>query len=102
MIRAILIQAGADPTWIEHGEELADFQKTVGGYIEKVPIPGRPDLALLVDEDGRMKLDPYFAANAEASMACQREIVGTALLVGVEGAEIVSAEPGDLFPYDIG
>ena len=67
-----------DSTSIE--TELHDMQRAVGGYIESVTIA--KDAALLVDEEGLLKA---LNQNALASLVARRQIVGTALLVGVDG-----------------
>lgn len=60
--------------------ELKAMQQAVGGYIECVTIA--EDAALIVDEEGLLKgLDQ----NALASLVARRQIVGTALLVGIDG-----------------
>jgi len=58
--------------------ELREMQQCVGGYIQTVPVVGRPDLIMLVNEDGRLK---RLAANLEASRLAGQAIVGRALLV---------------------
>lgn len=60
-------------------EELHAMQAAVGGYIETVRIS--EDAALLVDEEGLLKV---LNQNALASLVSRQQIVGTALLVGVE------------------
>lgn len=59
--------------------ELHAMQAAVGGYIEVVRISD--DAALLVDEEGLLKV---LNQNALASLVSRQQIVGTALLVGVE------------------
>lgn len=60
-------------------EELHAMQTAIGGYIEVVRIS--EDAALLVDEEGLLKV---LNQNALASLVSRQQIVGTALLVGVE------------------
>lgn len=60
--------------------ELKAMQQAVGGYIESVTIA--EDAALLVDEEGLLK---DLSQNALASLVARRQIVGTALLVGIDG-----------------
>lgn len=58
---------------------LENLQKTVGGYIETVPIT--EGLALLCDEEGRLK-------NREPNIWIGHElIVGTVIILGVNGEE---------------
>lgn len=67
-----------DSTSIE--AELKAMQQAVGGYIESVTIA--EDAALLVDEEGLLK---DLGQNALASLVARQQIVGTALLVGIDG-----------------
>ncbi len=60
--------------------ELKAMQQAVGGYVEQVTIA--EDAALLVDEEGLLK---DLTQNALASLVARRQIVGTALLVGIDG-----------------
>lgn len=60
-------------------EELHAMQDAIGGYIEVVRISD--DAALIVDEEGLLKV---LCQNALASLVSRQQIVGTALLVGVE------------------
>lgn len=60
-------------------EELHAMQAAIGGYIETVRIS--EDAALIVDEEGLLKV---LNQNALASLVSRQQIVGTALLVGVE------------------
>jgi hypothetical protein len=55
---------------------LADMQKAVGGYVERVQLDGRR--CLLVDEEGLMK---GTALNPRASALAHRGLVGPAVLV---------------------
>lgn len=58
---------------------LENLQKTVGGYIETVPITEK--LMLLCDEEGRLK-------NREPNLWIGQElIVGTVIICGVKGEE---------------
>lgn len=59
--------------------ELHVLQELVGGYIEVLTL--FEDLALICDEEGRLKNKPY---NCEV---CGIDLVGTILLVGVDGEE---------------
>lgn len=67
-----------DSTSVE--TELKAMQQAVGGHIESVTIA--EDAALLVDEEGLLKT---LNQNAPASLVARRQIVGTALLVGIDG-----------------
>lgn len=59
--------------------ELHVLQELVGGYIEVLTL--FEDLAVICDEEGRLKHKPY---NCEI---CGITFVGTILLVGVDGEE---------------
>lgn len=59
-------------------EELHALQTAVGGYIEVVRIS--EDAALIVDEEGLLKA---LNQNALASLVARRQIVGTAVIVGL-------------------
>ena len=57
---------------------LREMQQCVGGLIQKVRVVGRPDLVLLVNEEGRIH---RLQANLEASRLAGHAVVGRALLV---------------------
>lgn len=63
-------------------DDLRALQNAVGGYIETVGLID--DAVMIVDEEGRLKGKPY---NQIASLIAQTGIVGTALIVGVDGDE---------------
>lgn len=66
-------------------DELADYQREVGGYIEAVPLGD--DHTLILDEEGKLKsAAPNMLATAiafymHAGIAAHDIIVGTALIV---------------------
>ena len=60
---------------------LREMQNYVGGYIEMITIRSRPDLQMIVDEDGNPKGKPL---NDVASKMYGRPVVGTALIVRKE------------------
>lgn len=61
-----------DTAWLEA------LQQAVGGHIEVTGVVGRPDLCLVVDEDGLLKeLDE----NPTASLFAGQRIVGPAVLL---------------------
>lgn len=68
-------------------DELHALQAIVGGYIECVRLTD--EAAMLVDEEGLLKGLPR---NDLASLIARRQIVGTALIVGVE-----HTDDGDVF-----
>lgn len=66
---------------------LEQCQKAVGGYIERVCLPGGTapeDVEMIADEEGLLKPDPQ--VNHLASAIAGRPIVGTVILVKVVGA----------------
>lgn len=80
MINVMLKKPGAPwaPAKVEN--RLESLQQLVGGYIE-VLMTHRPDVALIVDEEGKLKgKAPNFPYIGDV-------IVGPALLVGVDGEE---------------
>lgn len=60
-------------------EELHAMQAAVSGYIEVVRIS--EDAALIVDEEGLLKC---LNQNALASLVARQQIVGTAVIVGLD------------------
>jgi len=78
---ARVIERGKLPRpWHFAGEEptLAELQEAVGGYIELVPFPARPDMVMVVDEEGLIKRK---LVNHVASSLAGQPIVGTALVI---------------------
>ena len=59
-------------------EELHALQTAVGGYIETVTLA--EDAVMIVDEEGLLKC---LNQNALASLVARRQIVGTAVIVGL-------------------
>ena len=55
-----------------------DLQGWVGGYIRLVRVPDRPDLVLVVDEDGIPKELP---PNRDASLVALQTLLGDAILM---------------------
>lgn len=80
MINVMLKKPGAPwaPAKVEN--RLESLQQLVGGYIE-VLMTHRPDVALIVDEEGKLK------GKASNFYYFGDVIVGTAVLVGVDGEE---------------
>lgn len=59
------------------------FQEAVGGYIEAIPL--RPDLVMIVNEEGKLQGLPYnFRINLNGY---EDVIVGPCLIVGAKGEE---------------
>ena len=61
---------------------LQAFQEAVGGYIEAVTLC--TDLALIVNEEGRLRGLPF------NTTVCGADLVGTIVAVGVKGEEFAS------------
>lgn len=74
---------------IEIENTLKALQEAVDGYIETVPIRLiSPDKAIMiVNEEGLLR---GLAPNCTASLYADRLIVGTALVVGVDGEEFTN------------
>lgn len=66
----------------EIANDLRALQRAVDGYIETVGL--RDGAVMIVDEEGRLKDKPY---NLLASLVAGTDIVGSALIVGVDGEE---------------
>ena len=60
-------------------DELHALQTAVGGYIETVTLA--EDAVMIVDEEGLLKC---LNQNALASLVARRQIVGTAVIVGLD------------------
>lgn len=80
-MKAILIK-GTLCAWVEIENRLEALQYAVGGYIETVPLGNGG--VMIVDEEGRLK---GLARNTIASLVAGMDIVGKALIVGVDGEE---------------
>lgn len=66
----------------EIANDLRALQHAVDGYIEIVGL--RDGAVMIVDEEGKLKDKPY---NLLASLVAGTDIVGSALIVGVDGEE---------------
>lgn len=76
---------------------LVALQRTVGGYIEVVPL--RPDLVMIVNEEGKLRqMEENFRIRLGGWVD---EIVGPALFVGVDGDEFTDCplEESDLIEF---
>lgn len=80
-MKAILIK-GTFCRWVEIENRLDALQYAVGGYIETIPL-GHGGV-MIVDEEGRLK---GLARSTIASLVAGMDIVGKALIVGVDGEE---------------
>lgn len=60
-------------------EELHALQTAIGGYIEAVTLA--EDAVMIVDEEGLLKV---LCQNALASLVARQQIVGTAVIVGLD------------------
>lgn len=74
---------------IEIENTLAALQEAVGGYIETLTlIPGKA--VMIINEEGVLRGMPICAA---ASVVANTRIVGTAVVVGVDGEEFTDLAP---------
>lgn len=89
-MRAIKILQAGGSEYIDIPNTLEALQKEVGGYIETVTLS--PGCVMIVDEEGRLKDKPF---NRKASDLSGVDIVGDALIVGVEGEEFTDV-PEDI------
>lgn len=78
-MKAIRKKPGAQPEIIEVDNTLAALQTEVGGYIEVITLPY--GAALICNEEGRILGLP------DNGRVCGVDVVGTALIVGVNGEE---------------
>ena len=67
---------------IDIDNELKALQEAVGGYIETIGLQG--GAVMIVDEEGRLK---HKSANPLASLIAGIDIVGVALITGVDEDE---------------
>lgn len=90
-MRVIKKEPGRFPEVVEIENSLEDIQKAVGGYIEVCPVT--EDLAILCDEEGKLKGEEYNCT------LLGEDFVGTILLVGLDGPEFTDVDPhvADLF-----
>ena len=79
MISALLKRPGEIPRHVNVSNSLEALQKNVGGYIEAVTIA--KDLAVICDEEGRLKGKPHNCNIADY------DFVGDILMVGVDGED---------------
>ena len=81
-MKAILIKASGESGPVEVENTLEALQKAVGGYIETITLS--PECVMIVDEEGRLKGKPE---NIKATQASSMNIVGDALVCGIDGEE---------------
>lgn len=84
MIKGLLILPKKSPKEIEIENSLESLQKEVEGYIELVRVSNHPGIAIIVNEEGRIK-----------KMAYNRYVqgillVGPILVFGEEDGELIS------------
>lgn len=70
-------------TWISN--TLENLQRTVGGYIETISLPG--GAVIICDEEGRLKKKPRNCYIFPYRTAARLELVGDIIVVGSEGDE---------------
>ena len=78
-MKAIRKKPGCEPELIEVDNTLAALQREVEGYIEVITLPY--GAALICNEEGRLRSLP------DNSLVCGVNVVGTVLIVGVNGSE---------------
>ena len=80
-IRVIIKKPGQEPEVTEIGTELADYKAAVGGgFIEAIPFPGTEEIDIVVDEEGKLKDQPYNVIVPEYGDV----LVGQILILGVD------------------
>lgn len=83
-IRAIIKRPGEQPEERLIPDELREYQRRVGGYVEAVGLDG--GAVLLCNEEGKLRGLPH-----NVTLPGGEEIVGTAVIVGVDGDEFADA-----------
>ena len=90
-VTIIKIEPHKEPEVIQVEEELETYQKLVGGYIEELGIS--PTAHIFVNEEGKiLGLEPNRLYRGEM-------LVGTILIVGTDGSDIVSLTPAQIKQY---
>lgn len=72
----------------EIDDEVSIFQEIVGGNISIVRLPNRPDIAVIIDDEGKLK-----GYDANFMYGDTDYICGTAIFAGVSGEDLVSLSP---------
>ena len=62
----------------EKAPTLVEAQKIVGGLVEMVHVPNKPDIQVLVNESGLLENLEF---NQEASRLCEQVVVGPAIIL---------------------
>ena len=78
-IKVIIKEPGKKPRSTNISDSLQNLQRTIGGYIEAVPIS--KDCVVICDEEGRIKGYPY------CCNICGINFFGTIIVCGVSGDE---------------
>lgn len=78
-IKVIIKEPGKKPICTNISDSLQNLQRTVGGYIEVVPID--IDCVVICDEEGRIKGYPYCCS------ICGLNFFGNIIICGVSGDE---------------
>lgn len=94
-INVFIKEPGKTPRNVWISNTLKSLQFAVGGYIESVTIA--ENLAVICDEEGRLKFKPYCCD------ICGVSFVGTIILVGIDGEEFADVpmnyrECKEMFP----
>ena len=90
-MRVIRKEPGRFPEVVDIPNTLEGVQKAVGGYIEVYQVS--TDLAILCDEEGKLKGEEYNCT------LLGEDFAGPILLVGLDGPEFTDVDPhvADLF-----
>lgn len=83
-IKVIIKEPGKKPRSTNISDSLQNLQRTVGGYIEVVPIS--TDCVIICDEEGRIKGYPY------CCRICGIDFFGTIIICGVSGDEFADIQ----------
>ena len=94
MIKVLSVQPLAEPEVVEIGSDLAGLQAAVGGYIELV-YPYEDMVAILCDEEGKLKNRPYNRALRDEDGHIYDVVAGPMYVVGM-GDDGVTTLPDDL------
>jgi len=93
-MKAVLILENGEISLVDKKFDLAELQKTVGGYIQDVPLSD--GLSVIVNEEGRLVgSEPNQMATTLASAELDKDnrylfgggLVGPALFIGVDGED---------------
>lgn len=81
MIRAIIVEPGKKARTVRINNSMQNFKKIIGGEPELLRLGD--NMAAVCDENGKLKNLPF------AGIFKQYFLVGTVILVGIQGNEVV-------------